>query len=59
MNMTSGEVSGLAAGLALAGVVAAIFWMYVGYRAMRAHERLAEAAENLARKMPQREDQPR
>ena len=60
MHMTSGDlgVSGLAAGIALAGVVTAIFWMYVGWRAMQAHERLAEAAEDIARKMREREDQP-
>ena len=59
MNMTYGEIGGLAVGIALAGVVATIFWMYVGWRAMQAHERLAEAAEEMARKMRDREDQPR
>ncbi len=59
MNMTSGEIGGLAAGIALAGVVATIFWMYVGWRAMQAHERLAEAAEDMVRNMREREDQPR
>ncbi len=59
MNITSGDLGGLAVGLALAGVVTAIFWMYVGWRAMQAHERLAEAAEDMARKMRQHDDQPR
>jgi hypothetical protein len=36
----------------------AIFWMYVGWRAMEAHERLARATEDMARKMREREDQP-
>ena len=58
MNMTSGDLGGLAVGIALAGVVATIFWMYVGWRAMVAHERLAEAAEEMARKMREREDVP-
>lgn len=34
----------------VAAVLSAIFWMIVGWRAMRAHERLADAAENHARK---------
>jgi uncharacterized membrane protein len=34
----------------VAAILSAIFWMIVGWRAMRAHERLADAAENLARK---------
>jgi uncharacterized membrane protein len=34
----------------LAALVSAIFWMFVGWRAMRAHERLADTAEYLARK---------
>ena len=33
----------------LAGA-SALFWMYVAYRAMRAHERLAQAAEEIARR---------
>jgi len=31
------------------GAVYALFWMVVGFRAMRAHERLAEATMQLAR----------
>jgi uncharacterized membrane protein len=34
----------------LLGVITSIFWMYVGWQAMRAHQRLAAAAEDLARK---------
>jgi len=34
----------------LAAIFSAIFWMVVGWRAMRAHERLADAAEYIGRK---------
>ena len=34
----------------LVGIAITIFWLVVGWRAMRAHERLAQAAEELARK---------
>lgn len=33
------------------GFFTTIFWMVVGWRAMRAHERLAEASEEAASKM--------
>lgn len=37
---------GFIAGLSiLLGLVSAIFWMVVGWRAMRAHERIAEVGE--------------
>jgi uncharacterized membrane protein len=36
--------------MVLIAVFSAVFWMVVGWRAMRAHERLADAAEELARK---------
>lgn len=40
------------------GVFTAIFWMVVGWRAMRAHERLADSVESLARqRTSQRETQ--
>lgn len=29
------------------GLITTIFWMVVGWRAMRAHERLARAAERM------------
>jgi hypothetical protein len=32
------------------GVAVTAFWMICGWRAMRAHERLADAAERLSRK---------
>src|SRR4030095_9944156 len=34
----------------LAAIFSAIFWMVVGWRAMKAHERLADAAEYIASK---------
>lgn len=37
-------------GLSFLMVVVAIFWMVVGWRAMRAHERLADAAAEIAKK---------
>lgn len=36
----------------LATLFVAVFWMVVGWRAMRAHERLARAAEELVRRGP-------
>lgn len=35
---------------ALWGVMTTVFWMIIGWRAMRAHERMSEAVEQLARK---------
>ena len=34
----------------IVGVVSALLWLYIGWRAMRAHERLASAAEQMARR---------
>jgi len=46
--------SGGAGAFAVLGVLwwlaVAIFWMYVGWRAMRAHEKLSDATEQIARK---------
>jgi hypothetical protein len=36
----------------LAGIFTTVFWMVVSWRAMRAHERLARATEDLARTNP-------
>jgi len=49
MQITSTGVSGLAVLATMFGFAAAVFWMVVGWRAMRAHERLAEAAERAGR----------
>ena len=32
----------------IVGILSSIFWMVVVWRAMRAHERLADAAEHIA-----------
>jgi uncharacterized membrane protein len=37
-----------AAGAVVFGVAVSLFWMVVAWRAMRAHERLADATEDLA-----------
>jgi uncharacterized membrane protein len=50
MNFQTTANSSPVAFIVLVGIFSAVFWMYVGWRAMRAHERLAEAAEELARK---------
>lgn len=39
------------------GLFVTIFWLVVAWRAMRAHERLASAAEELARKNRAKEPQ--
>jgi uncharacterized membrane protein YciS (DUF1049 family) len=52
MHFSSGD-SGLAVTAVLAGlfsIAMAVFWMVVGWRAMRAHERIADATEQTARK---------
>jgi uncharacterized membrane protein len=38
----------------IAAVGSAAFWMVVGWRAMRAHERLADATESAARSLRHR-----
>ncbi|MCY2961916.1 MAG: hypothetical protein NTY35_17300 [Planctomycetota bacterium] len=46
MNFTPNEGSGAGALLAIvttiAAIVTTVFWMIVGWRAMRAHERIAD-----------------
>ena len=39
----------------LIGLFSAIFWMVVGWRAMRAHEKLADSMEWLARQYYRKE----
>ena len=41
-------MEGLAGLAILFGIASAIFWMVVGWRAMRAHERIADASEKTA-----------
>jgi len=49
MEVAGGVAAGGLAILAvIVGILTAIFWMVVGWRAMRAHERLADAAEHIA-----------
>lgn len=52
MNFTmphGGMMSGIVALAIIASVVTTLFWMYVGWRAMRAHERIAETLESVVR----------
>lgn len=51
MNLENkGEEMGVIVFLSfLVGVASAIYWMVVGWRAMRAHERIADAGENWLR----------
>ena len=46
----SGAIGGLAVLLALIGIAVTVFWMVVGWRAMKAHEKLADAAEEMSRR---------
>ena len=49
MTTNSGSgLDGMAGFLILVGIATTIFWMVVGWRAMRAHERIAEASEKTA-----------
>ncbi len=49
MNFTLNQATGLSALFAIVfGVGTALFWMFVAWRAMRAHERLAAALERIA-----------
>lgn len=50
-------IQGLAILAILWGVFTAIFWMVVGWRAMRAHEKLADSVEWLARQNSRQEPQ--
>ncbi len=50
--------SALAGFSVLAGVATAAFWMLVGWGAMRAHERLAAAAEQTALTLTKQPKQP-
>lgn len=50
MSISPENVQGLAFLVAVAGIASAIFWMVVGWRAMRAHERIAEASEQAVRR---------
>jgi uncharacterized membrane protein len=50
MNVTfkGGDMEGFAVLAVIFGIVTAILWLVIGWRAMRAHERVADAHERLA-----------
>ena len=52
MDVSPGGVQVLAVMAYLFGIITPIFWMVVGWRAMRAHERIADASERAARRLP-------
>ena len=45
------EMASLAVFSALFGMATMLYWMWVAWRAMRAHERLADSAERAAAEM--------
>ena len=45
MNISTSDAGLFAAVAVLAALFSAIFWMVVGWRAMRAHERIADSVE--------------
>ena len=44
------QMEGLAVLVMLFGIFTGIFWMVVGWRAMRAHEKLADSVDQVARR---------
>ena len=50
-------MEGLAVLVMLFGIFTGIFWMIVGWRAMQAHEKLADSVESLARQSNRQEPQ--
>ncbi len=46
----AGGMTGVALLLMLWGIFVTVFWMVCAWRAMRAHEKLADSVEDLARK---------
>jgi hypothetical protein len=49
-NGGAGAIGLYAMFVVLWGLAVTIFWMICGWRAMRAHERLAEAVERISQK---------
>ena len=45
VTVTSSSAQGWMNVMMLVALVTTVFWMIVGWRAMRAHERIADAAE--------------
>ena len=53
MNDPFSSSTGLMAFLGiLIAIVTTVFWMVVGWRAMRAHERLADTVHEIGRRRP-------
>ena len=50
LQVSGGSFQGLAMLAMFAGLCWSVFWMVVGWRAMRAHERIAENLETVTRK---------
>ncbi len=50
MNLSATDAKQFAILGGLVAIATAIFWMVVGWRAMRAHERLADAFERAVQK---------
>jgi hypothetical protein len=48
-NLQVAAMTGSALFAVAMGILITLFWMIVGWRAMRAHERLAKATEDLVR----------
>lgn len=59
MNLTfNGSSVGLMVFATFWSFIVMLFWMYVAWRAMRAHERLAAASEAIAGEYPVRKMRP-
>ena len=54
VHMNAAGVNFLGFLVTVVGIAVTVFWMYVAWRAMRAHERLANASEAVARKFQDR-----
>lgn len=50
INIGAGGAGILAVIVGLVGIAVTVFWMAVGWRAMKAHEKLADAAQDIARR---------
>ncbi|MCY3016685.1 MAG: hypothetical protein NT171_18580 [Planctomycetota bacterium] len=50
INFPDSDAAVVAILIGLFGIVASIFWMVVAWRAMKAHEKLSAAAEEIARR---------
>ena len=58
MDFMQHGIGGLAVFMFLIGIVTSILWLVIGWRAMRAHEKIADYIELMARRqLDQRETQ--